>query len=56
MIQWIINTARKHIASAIKAQARPNESIQSQTFKLNNKPDVAINYCEYQEPLLEYYD
>ena len=56
MIQWIINTLRKHIASVIKAQARPNESMQPQTFELNNKPDVANNYCEYQEPLLEYYD
>ena len=56
MIQWIINTVRKHIASVVKAQARPNKSMQPQTFELNNIPDVAINYCEYQEPLLEYYD
>ena len=56
MIQWIINTVRKHIASVIKAQTQPNESMRPQTFELKNIPDVAINYCEYQEPLLEYYD
>ena len=57
MIQQVFNTVRKHIASVVKAQTQPNEPMQPQIIPLNNIPDVTINnYCEYEEPLLDYHD
>ena len=57
IIQQVFNTVRKHIASVVKVQTQPNEPMQPQLILLNNIPDVTNNnYCEYEEPLLDYHD
>ena len=53
-IQWNIATLSKQILSLIKAETQP---MQPQDFALDNIPEVTNNnYCEYEEPLLDYYD
>ena len=57
VIQQVFNIVRMQIASVVKAQTQPNEPMQPQIIVLNNIPDVTNNnYCEYEEPLLDYHD
>ena len=48
-IQSIISTITKWITSLINTQSQPTVP---QNFPLVNIPNVANQYCEYQEPLL----